>query len=101
MLRLFQQVPGPVDFSDSDNQGGEKDREGEQADGVAERLVAGAGVADVDGGGAGGDGDGDQAVRPGRAGEIECAVEGDAPGGVVAQVEDEVLCVRGGQDEVH
>src|ERR1017187_6986979 len=99
MLRLFQQVPGPVDFSDSDNQGGEKDREGEQAGGVAERLVGGADVADVDGGGAGGDGDGDQAVRPGSAGGIDCAVEGDSPGGVVAQVEDEVLRVRGSEDK--
>ena len=40
----------------------EKDEQRQQADGIAERLIAGVGVADIDGGGACGDGECDQAV---------------------------------------
>ena len=62
---------------------------------MARRVIASDGlvgegvVADVHGGRAGGDGDGDEAVGAGGAGGDEVRVESDAPGGVVAQVEDE------------
>jgi len=60
-------------------------------------LVACLGVGDGDGGGAGGDWDGDEAVVAlvllvlRVAGGDGDPVEGDAPGGVVAEVEDEDL----------
>ena len=45
--------------------------------------------------GAGGDGDGYEAVVALLAGGDEGAVEGDVPGGVVAEVEDEGLWCGG------
>lgn len=72
-------------------EGDEESGEGQEGDGVAEDLVWGAGVGDCDEGGTGGDGDGDEAVVALVARGDEGTVVGDAPGGVVAEVEDEVF----------
>src|ERR1700722_11802362 len=71
--------------------GNEEKRDGEERDCVAEALVGGVGVGDGHGGEAGGDRDCDETVATSLAGGDEGLVEGDAPGGVVAEIEDEGL----------
>ena len=58
------------------------------------------GVGDVDGGGAGGDGEGDEAVVSLEVIGDESSVERDAPGGIVAEIEDEVFGCGGVRSEV-
>ena len=58
------------------------------------------GVADVDGGGAGGDGEGDEVIVSLEVIGDWSSVALDAPGGVVAEIEDEVVGCWGVHDEV-
>jgi hypothetical protein len=71
--------------------------DGGKGEDVSEGLVERLGVSDVDGRGAGGDGEGDEAVVSLEVIGDESSVECDAPGGVVAEIEDDVFgcgCVR-------
>jgi len=66
----------------------DESQDGDGGDEVAEELVGGADGGNGDFGGTGGEGDGDEAVFAAEAGVDGGAVSGDAPGGVVAAVED-------------
>ena len=69
----------------------QEEDDGEDCDDVAEGLVGGLSVGDVDVGGACGHRKGDETVVPLDAGGNRASVVCDSPGGIVAQVEDDVF----------
>jgi len=87
------------DFAAGGDEEEEKKREGCEGEDVSQGLVEGLGMVDVDGGGAGREVEGDEAVVSLEAIGDRGSVELDAPGGVVAEIEDEIFGFGGVEGE--